>query len=67
MKVLFFVSGLYGGGAERIATYIANHMSKTDTVHIATFSKGEKTYHLKEEIVIHNLNPRISFPLFKIF
>lgn len=67
MKVLFFVSGLYGGGAERIATYIANHMSKTDTIHIATFNKGEKTYYLEEGISIHNINPRISFPLFKVF
>ncbi len=56
MKILFFISKLYGGGAERTASILINHLSETHDVTVAVFSSNEKQFRINEKIRILNLS-----------
>lgn len=55
MKILVFISKLYGGGAERVASILLNHLSNNNDVTVAVFNNNEKTYHLNDRIKILDL------------
>ncbi|WP_456394141.1 glycosyltransferase family 4 protein [Nitratifractor sp.] len=50
MKILFMISSLASGGAERVMVNLANRLSKSHEVYIATFSDEEPYYLLGDEI-----------------
>lgn len=57
MKILIVVNSLYGGGAERVASYLANYMTSGYDVHVATFSDNQKTYPLSDKVILHDIRP----------
>ena len=50
MKILFIISSLSSGGAERVLSSLANYFSKNHNVFIATFSTEDSFYELEENI-----------------
>lgn len=56
MKILLFISKLYGGGAERVATTLLNHLCENHDVTVAIFNKSESTYPIDNRIKIINLS-----------
>ena len=52
MKILFFIGKLYGGGAERVATTIMNHLSKKHSVIAAISNDKKPSYPINSKIVI---------------
>ncbi len=50
MKVLFVIATLDSGGAERVVTHLANYLSGTHQVAIATFWNEEPFYPLSAEV-----------------
>ena len=56
MKILFFISKLYGGGAERSATILMNHLSDTHNVTVVLFENAETSYLISPKIRILDLS-----------
>lgn len=56
MKILFFISKLYGGGAERSATILLNHLSDTHDVTAAIFENAKTSYPISHKIRIIDLS-----------
>jgi GalNAc-alpha-(1->4)-GalNAc-alpha-(1->3)-diNAcBac-PP-undecaprenol alpha-1,4-N-acetyl-D-galactosaminyltransferase len=56
MKILFIISSLSSGGAERVITNLANHLSKKHEIIIVVFSKEEPFYTLSENIQLIQLD-----------
>ncbi|BCD67748.1 glycosyltransferase family 4 protein [Nitratiruptor sp. YY09-18] len=56
MKIAFIISSLGSGGAERVATLIANELAKRHEVYIVTFSKDEPFYSLEKNIKLVQLD-----------
>ena len=56
MRVLFIINQLGGGGAERVLTLIANHMSDDNEVYILSFSPNVSKYPIDEKIVINEVH-----------
>ncbi len=50
MKILFVIATLDSGGAERVVTHLANYLSGTHQVAIATFWSKEPFYPLSPEV-----------------
>jgi GalNAc-alpha-(1->4)-GalNAc-alpha-(1->3)-diNAcBac-PP-undecaprenol alpha-1,4-N-acetyl-D-galactosaminyltransferase len=62
-KILFLVSSMHGGGAERIAAHLCNYwaMKGHQVALMPTFSgKGECAYHLDKRIHLHYLADRVG-------
>ena len=50
-KVLFVANKLYGGGAEKVLTLLANEMNKNNfNVEIVTYKKVNQTYNLNKDV-----------------
>ena len=56
MKILVFISKLYGGGAERVASILLNHLCQNHDVTVALFNTEEKPYHINGRISILDLS-----------
>lgn len=56
MKILLFISKLYGGGAERVATVLLNHLCENHDVTVAIFKPSMNTYPIDNRIKILNLS-----------
>ncbi len=50
MKILFVISSLSSGGAERVMSILANEFAKSNEVTIVTLSKSESFYNLDRSI-----------------
>ena len=64
MKILFLISSLSSGGAERVVSLLANHLCGQYEVTIATFAKEESFYpldkcirHMKLDLLIDSATP----------
>jgi glycosyltransferase involved in cell wall biosynthesis len=55
MKILFFINKLYGGGAERVASILLNHLCKQHDVTAAVFD-DRKSYAIDERVKIINIS-----------
>lgn len=61
MRVLIIITSLRGGGAERVATMLANHLDDNDSqVYIYTLDGGSVDYILNEKVKV------INFPFYKL-
>ena len=56
MKILFFINKLYGGGAERVASILMNHLSKKHNVCAVVFDNNAKSYQISNQITIHKIS-----------
>ena len=56
MKVSFYISGLKGGGAERVLSVIANSIAEIHDVEIVTLYSTESDYFISPKIKLHNLS-----------
>lgn len=56
MKILLFISKLYGGGAERVAATLLNHLCKNYDVIVAIFNPSKNSYPIDNRIKILNLS-----------
>lgn len=56
MKIQFIISSLSSGGAERVLSNLANHLSKKHEITIVTFSCEEPFYFLSENIQLIKLD-----------
>ena len=56
MKILFFINKLYGGGAERVATILTNHLCNNHNVCAVIFDDKEKSYQLSGCIPTHKIS-----------
>ena len=59
-KVLIFIPRLGGGGAERVASIIANYLVEKYEVQITTLVSGESFYPIKDSVKITSANCRIN-------
>jgi len=50
VKILFVISSLASGGAERVMVNLANRLSRNHEMYIATFSDDEPYYSLSDEV-----------------
>lgn len=58
MRLLFFISSLNGGGAERVMANLCNELAGSkDEIHLATYIKTPFAYTLNSTIVVHDLYP----------
>ena len=58
MKILFFIHGLYGGGAEHIASILLNHFCEKHDTYVAVTNFKAPFYHLDERV--HLIDNRIK-------
>ena len=56
MKILFIISHLTSGGAEKILVELANYFSKGNEVYIITFSKNDSFYDIDKNVKHIKLN-----------
>ncbi len=56
MKIVFIISSLSSGGAERVVCNLANNFSKIHKVIILTFFDSESFYKLNEKVIHKKLN-----------
>ena len=56
MKIVFLISSLSSGGAERVLSTLANYFSKNHNVYVLTFSNEEPFYKLDDNIQHIKLN-----------
>ena len=55
MKILFFIGQLYGGGAERVAANLINHLSEQNDV-IAVISHNEQeSFHINQKVIVEKI------------
>ncbi len=54
MKILILISSLEGGGAERIASRVANALAERHQVHIMPFSAASSPYPISDKVHIDN-------------
>ena len=50
MKILFFIHGLYGGGAERVASILLNHFCEKHDTFVAVTDFFEPSYHIDSRV-----------------
>ena len=55
MKILLFVDKLYGGGAERVASILLNHLCEKHTVSAIIFNDKRPSYPLNSIIILHKI------------
>ncbi|MBR5168375.1 MAG: glycosyltransferase [Salinivirgaceae bacterium] len=58
MKILFFISKLYGGGAERVASILLNHFCEKHDTYVALTDFNAPFYHIDNRI--HIIDNRIK-------
>ena len=58
MKILFFIHGLYGGGAERVASILLNHFCENNETYVAVTNFKAPFYPLDKRI--HIIDDRIK-------
>lgn len=58
MKILFFIHGLYGGGAERVASILLNHFCETHDTYVAINSFKAPFYPIDNHV--HIIDDRIK-------
>ncbi|MCR4942718.1 MAG: glycosyltransferase [Campylobacter sp.] len=56
MKILFVITNLANGGAERVLEVISKQFAKKNEVHIAVLEKDYQIYEFLPEIKLHHLN-----------
>jgi len=56
MKIAFIISSLGSGGAERVLTLLANHLSIKDEIIVITFSNEKSFYKITNNIKLVQLN-----------
>ena len=66
MKILFFIGKLYGGGAERVAVNLLNHLSEHHEVIAAIANDNHKGYPLKPGITIKIIDFRWTNRVYQI-
>lgn len=70
MKILLFVDKLYGGGGERVASILLNHLCKEHDVSAIIFNDKLPTYQLNSQIQINKITivgkRRIIHPIERI-
>lgn len=67
MKILIFVSSLYGGGAERVASLLSNHLCNNNDVYVATFSDNKRTYPISTKIKVISVRPNSKLSPIRFF
>ncbi len=55
MKIVLFAYKLYGGGAERVASILLNHLCEKHTVSAIIFDDKRPTYTLNPQIILHKI------------
>ena len=55
MRILFFINKLYGGGAERVASILMNHLCENHDITAVVFDDQEKSYQINGSIPIHKI------------
>ena len=55
MKIILFVDKLYGGGAERVASILLNHLCRKNNVTAIIFNDNLPTYPINPEIIIQKI------------
>lgn len=58
MRILFFIHGLYGGGAERVASILLNHFCEKHETYVAVTNFKAPFYHLDNRV--HLIDDRIK-------
>ena len=56
MKILVFISKLYNGGGERVASILLNHLCEKHNVTVAVFDTKEKSYPINDKINLIDLS-----------
>lgn len=56
MKILVFISKLYGGGAERVASLLINHLCKNHKVTVAIFNDKNNHYYIDDKVLVMDLS-----------
>ena len=56
MKILFFINKLYGGGAERVATILMNHLCEKYTVCAVVFDNNDQSYQISNRISVYKIS-----------
>ena len=56
MKILFFINKLYGGGAERVASILMNHLCNNHNVCVVIFDDETISYQLSDSIATHKIS-----------
>lgn len=64
MKIVFFIGGLGGGGAERVVCNLSNYLSKKNDVTILTLSSIKSRYKIDQEVKHINLENDKKIKLF---
>ena len=54
-KILFAINQLHGGGAERVATLLANYLSDKYDVSILVKFRNQQEYSLSPKVVVHTI------------
>lgn len=67
MKILFFIDKLYGGGAERVATILMNHLCEHNDVHTVIFNNRKAPYYINDSITIHKISISNRLKIFRVF
>ncbi|MBR5354632.1 MAG: glycosyltransferase family 4 protein [Alphaproteobacteria bacterium] len=67
MKILFFIGQLYGGGAERVATTLLNHLSERNEVIAVISHDTRKSYPLNQNVKIRKTTYSGRFKATKLF
>ena len=55
MRILFFINHLAGGGAERIAATLLNHLCKQHVISVVFFSDKKASYEISPEIATQKI------------
>ena len=67
MKILFFIGQLYGGGAERVATTLLNHLSEQNEVIAIISHDTRKNYPLNQNVTIRKITYSGRLKAIRIF
>lgn len=67
MKILFFIDKLYGGGAERIATVLMNHLCQQHNVIATVFSQKKDSFFINSNISIHKISTKQKIKFIRPF
>ncbi len=61
MKIVFFINKLYGGGAERVATILMNHLCENHHITAIVFDSNNDSYKLNDKVSIHRISVSSQF------
>lgn len=67
MKILFFIDKLYGGGAERIASVLMNHLCQQHNVTTTVFSQKKESFFINSNISIHKITTKQKIKFIRSF